>query len=506
MVWKGEDTVSTTTGKRAIVIGAGLGGISAASSLVSEGFQVDLIEKNAQIGGKLNLKQRDGYSFDLGPSILILPYLFERLFTQAGKRMEDYVAIEELDVHWRNWFEDGMVVDLTPDMKKMEQELAKFGPKASDGFYSFLDYSRKLWKFCEEAYFDRGADTMREVIRGYSLLEVAKRSDPFATMAKGVARHFKHQHLRDIFNFFIKYVGSSAYDAPAIYNLMAYSQFGYGLWYVTGGMYNLARGFNRLLQDQGVNIHLNTEVLEIKKNGKLVESVVCSDGETREADVIVSNMEVIPAYEKLLQEKGRMMERYEKKYEPSCSGLVIHLGVDKEYPQLAHHNFFFAKNQKKHWDSVYHKHQLPNDPTIYLVAPTRTDKTIAPEGHEIIKILPHIPHLQEPRFTMEDYEALKVRLYQKLERMGLHDLRKHIVVEDMLVPDDLERMYYSNKGSIYGVIADKKKNYGFRAPKRSERYKNLYFVGGSVNPGSGMPMVIYSGQMVRDKILKDMNE
>ena len=489
--------------KQVAVIGAGLGGISAAISLATEGYSVDLFEKNPQIGGKLNVMKTAGYSFDLGPSILILPHIFQRLFTRAGKRMEDYVAIEELKPHWRNFFEDGTVLDLHPDARIMERELAKLSPEASDGFFAYLDYSRRLWKFSEEAYFTRGADRLRDVIKGYCPLELLRRADPFHTMAQGVNRRVKDPHLRTILGFFIKYVGSSAKDAPAIYNLMAYSQFGYGLWYVTGGMYNLALGLGRLLQDVGVRLHLNAEVTGIKTQGGKAVGVTLNGGGDVPADIVVSNMEVIPAYKRLLREQGPMLPRYEKKFEPSCSGLVLHIGLDRQYPQLAHHNFVFARDQALHYEMVYRRKQLPDDPTIYLVAPTRTDKTLAPPGHEILKLLPHIPHIQDTPVPRAAYEALKEKLYLKLERIGLENLRQHIVFEDMLVPEDLQRMYYSNRGSIYGVVADWRKNLGFRAPKRSELYKNLYFVGGSVNPGGGMPMVVYSGQMVRDMVVQD---
>lgn len=489
-----------------VVVGAGLGGIAAAITLATEGYRVAVYEKNSHVGGKLNTRDIDGFTFDLGPSILILPHIFRRLWERAGRRMEDDVELVELAPHWRNWFTDNTQVDLHPDMRLMERELARFSPEDSDGWWAYMDYSRRVWKFAEEAYFDRHADTAWDIARGYGLTEINQRADFFtSSMADGVARYIKHWKLRYILNFFIKYVGSSAYDAPAVYNLLAYSQMGYGEWYVAGGMYNLGRGLHRLAETVGVELHLDTEVSAITRQGERVTGITLADGTAVSADRVVCNMEVIPAYKRLLDEPAtsRFMRKYEKKFEPSCSGLVVHLGLDKQYPQLAHHNFFFARDQKEHFDKVYRRYELPMDPTIYLVAPTRTDATIAPPGCEIIKLLPHIPHLQDPPFTQDDYLALKQALYTKLEAMGLHDLRKHIVVEDVLVPEDIERMYNSNKGSIYGVVASRKKNLGLRAPKRSEKYQRLYFVGGSVNPGSGMPMAVSSGQMVRDMILAD---
>lgn len=490
-----------TKGRNVVVVGAGLGGISAAATLAAEGYQVTLLEKNERIGGKLNVKLLDGFSFDLGPSIIILPHLFARLFERAGKRMEDYVTLQELPLQWRSFFEDGSTIDLHSDMRMMEKELEKLGEEAA-GYWDFVEYSRRLYKFAEVAYLERGSDTVREIIGGHGLREVLSGTDLFSTtMDKGVGRHIKHPHLRDMLNFFVKYVGSSAYAAPALLNLLPYSQLGYGLWYVQGGMYKLARAYQRLLEELGVTIRVNAEVVEIPREGELVRGVRLADGEVLGADVVVSNMEVIPAYQRLLGEgSSLMMKRYEYMYEPAASGLVVHLGVKHHYPQLEHHNFFFSADPKEFLDQIHRRKELPTDPTIYLVCPTRTDRSLAPEGHEIIKILPHIPYVQDKPYTAADYEALKQRVYDKLERMGLTDLRKHTVVEDVLTPDDIQRMYYSNRGAIYGVVADWKRNFALKAPKQSERYKNLFFVGGSVNPGGGTPMVVLSGQQAAKRV------
>ena len=378
------------------VIGAGLGGLSAAISLAAEGFKVSVFEKNDKAGGKLNVLRRQGFSFDLGPSILTMPQIFQTLFEQAGRRMEDYAAIEEIKPHWRNFFEDGTVIDLTPDVRDMERELQKLPPDESDGFFEFLEYSRKLTKITEEGYFAKGLDTFWELINFYGPLRSLLRFDVWRNLDQGVRRFVKNPKLIDILNYFIKYVGSSPYDAPALLNLLPYIQFGYGLWYVKGGMYNLALGLERLLGELGGELHYGVRVSRIETEGSRATGLVLSDGRRVQADLIVSNMEVIPAYTDLLKEGSSFLKRYEK-FEPSCSGLVLHLGVNQTYPQLAHHNFFYSQDARKHFDSVFHKRELSHDPTIYLVAPVKTDPSLAPPGCEIIKVLPHIPHIRDVR-------------------------------------------------------------------------------------------------------------
>jgi diapolycopene oxygenase len=203
-----------------------------------------------------------------------------------------------------------------------------------------------------------------------------------------------------------------------------------------------------------------------------------------------------------LEEDESLVRAMEKRLEPACSGVVIDVGLDCQYPQLAHHNFFFSGDQRQHFEDVFRRKRLPSDPTIYLVAASRTDPTVAPAGCDCLKILPHVPHLTENPPSLEEYRQFKDRVLDKLERMGLKDLRRHTVYEHFWTPYDIQKQYLSNRGSIYGVVTDRFKNLAFKAPKQSTRYPNLFFVGGSVNPGGGMPMVVLCGQKVCDKIVE----
>ena len=501
--------MNTEKGKRVVVIGAGLGGMTAAILLAQAGFQVDLLEKNGNIGGKLNLHQEAGFSFDLGPSIFTLPQIFRPVFEGDGKRLEDYITLQRVDPQWRNFFEDGRVIDLWEDPAKMRQELTSLGSEAISDYQNFLEYSRLQYAIVERGYFAQGLDTFWQFVRFYGI-RGGRGLDYTGTMAAGIAKRIRNPYLRDIFEYFIKYVGSSAYDAPGFMNLMPNIQLEFGLWYVSGGLYELARAFEKRLHETGVRLHLNQRVVNIDKSGNRVTGVQSISGQgeqlTYPADYIVSNMEVIPAHEQLLKEPPRVMKKLAR-FEPACSGIILHLGLDRVYPQLAHHNFFFSGNQKAHFNRVFREKLLPDDPTIYLVAPTRTDPSQAPAGCDNIKILPHIPYLNDKHpYTREDCVALKERCLDKLERMGLTDLRKHIVVEDFWTPFDIEQRYLSNRGSIYGVVSDMRRNFAFKAPKRSSRYSNLFFAGGSVNPGGGMPMVTLCGQHVARLVIEQSKE
>jgi len=401
--------------------------------------------------------------------------------------------------HWRNFFEDGQVVDLYPEPDRMAEEARKVGEDPAC-VQRFLKYSADLYDLVNAGYFEQGLDTSREFGRFYGLWKFLD-FDLFRTMHGGVKRFLKTRHMQDIFDYFIKYVGSSAYHAPALLNCLPTIQYRYDLWYVDGGLYGIALGLGRLMDELGIVVRLGSEVTEVRKAGDKVQGIVTRDGQFHAADIVVSNMEVIPAYDKLLREEPSFLRKLAK-FEPTCSGLVLELGLDCQYPQLAHHNFFFSGNQREHFHTVFRKHQLPPDPTIYLVAASRTDPTVAPPGCDCLKILPHIPYIDDERpLGRDDYLAFKERVVDKLERMGLRDLRKHVVFEHCWTPLDIREQYYSNKGSIYGVVNDRVRNLAFKAPKQSTKYPNLFFVGGSVNPGGGMPMVILCGQNVAKKIV-----
>ena len=414
---------------RVTVIGAGLGGISAAISLKAAGYDVEVFEKNSQIGGKLNVMEKDGFTFDLGPSIFTLPQFFQDLFERAGKKMDDYVQLDAVTPHWRNLFENKPTIDLYQEEDLMRRELDKLpgDPEAHwREFKAFLTYGREQYDIVNDGYFDKGLDNLWEFISYYKLKLLGGKIDYKNTMSESIHQRLSDPQLRMIFEYFIKYVGSSAMDSPGYMNLMPMIQFDYGLWYVRGGMYNLAKGLGKLMEEMGIPIHLNADVEAIEKSGKRVTGIRMTDGTVHASDIIVSNMEVIPAYKKLLNEPISFTRKLEK-FAPACSGIVLHIGTDKIFPQLAHHNFFYSEDQHKHFDTVFHKKQLPQDPTLYVVAPTRTDPSKAPEGCDNIKILPHIPPLEEGSdITHEDYVALKDRCIDKMERCGLTGLaREH---------------------------------------------------------------------------------
>ncbi|WP_430610721.1 phytoene desaturase family protein [Enterococcus sp. DIV0876] len=484
-----------------VVIGGGLGGLSAAVSLRQEGYQVTVVEKNQHLGGKVNRLESAGFGFDLGPSILTMPQIFEALFTKSHRQMKDYVAIRRLPLEWRSFFPDGTKIDLYGDLSRMARENPVLKAKDMEEYRTFLAYAKEIYDLTAEGYFAEGFDQTKDVLRHHGIIKALKGFDYFSTMQEAIDQRVSNPKLQEMLGYFSKYVGSSPYDAPAVLNMMSYMQHTQGIWYVPGGMHRLAEGIVQLAEEIGVTFITGQQVTKLDTQDQRITRAHLADGCTLTADIFVSNMEVIPAYQQLLTEE--ISPKAEKKFEPASSGFVLHLGVKADYPQLAHHNFFFSGAAQKNFDQNFHDHQLPEDPTIYLVNVNKTDPSQTKPGHENIKILPHIPYLQDTPFTEVQYTAFRKRILEKLERMGLTDLQKNIVFEDRWTPADIEANYLSHRGAIYGTVSDRKRNHGFKHPKHSERYGNLYFVGGTVNPGAGMPMVTLSGQQVSRMIAQN---
>ncbi|SDJ68835.1 phytoene desaturase family protein [Salimicrobium halophilum] len=486
--------------QKAVVVGAGLGGMSTAIRLKADGYDVTLLEKNENIGGKLNQRSGKGFTFDTGPSILTMPWVLEQLFESVHRDIHDYITIERVEPQWRTFFEDGKQVDVTSDLPTMLEEMSKVTEHPNSSLTSFLSYSQDMYELCMKSFYKYSIADLSDLKKHHTFKELMQ-MDPLKTVAKSTHEHFNNKHLEQLFNFLVMYVGSNPYSSPAILNQLAYVQLGLGIHYVKGGMYKIAEAMGKVMEELKVDVQLETPVSHLVTDGKRVTGVETDRGPIA-ADLVVSNLEAIPTYRYLDGSKKGKKEakQLEKKFEPTVSGLVLLLGTDKKFDQLDHHNFFFSEDPEKEFNEIFDKGRPADDPTVYIGVSSRSDDTQAPEGKDNLFVLTHVPPLKNKKRKDWDWESYRKTVLEKLERMGLDGLEDSIEFEYQFAPEDLESLYGANGGSIYGIAADKKSNGGFKVPAQSAVYDNLYFAGGSTHPGGGVPMVTLSGQLTADLI------
>lgn len=491
------------------VVGGGLAGCAAAVRLAHAGHAVTLFEKNAHLGGKMNVWEAGGYYFDMGPTIITKPDVLDRLFSDVGKRREDYLDLVSLDPQWRAFFADGSRFDLYTSLQDMIAELQRFAPAEISNYLQFLAYSQKMNDVSDRWFYWKPYGSIMDMARANPMniqsLGIAMNMDPLSTLHQAVRKHFKDPRLAQLFEHFVQYVGSSPFVAPAILCLIAWVQLALGCWYPIGGTGEIARALTRLCDELGVDVQLNTPIDRIETASGSVRGIVAKNGSLEPFDVVVANSDIVRTLEQTLTgvDTKTYASKHEKQLEPACSGIVLYLGCNKTWPQLKHHDFYFSKDSDEEFRDLYERKVPHEDPTCYLAVPSLTDPQVAPPGCTALYVLVHCPYLTDAF----DWEKEKVRyrdvIINKLERGGLTGLRDSIQVSRTITPRDLEQMYWVNRGAIYGVVTQRGLNSAFKTSNRSDLIKGLYWAGGSVNPGPGVPMVLMSGQIAANCVLED---
>lgn len=496
--------VRESVGKRVVVVGGGLAGLAAAVELQGRGAEVTIVEANAHLGGKMNVLSERGYSFDMGPTILTLPEVLCGIIRRAGRHVPDLIDLVRLDPQWRCHFEDGVAIDLRENVDDMRAELAAKlpGTDAGAGWQSLIGYSRRMNRLSRSVFFYKDVGGIGDVMRQSPAMDKKVMSDALAmrlhsTVGATIQKHVREPHVRQIAEHFLQYVGSSPFLAPAILTMIASAQVDQGCWYAMGGTRSVARALARLTEELGVETITGARVERIVTEGGRATGVRLADGRTITADAVVSNCDVQRTYRDLVGTPQGQSEQRKvgSRFTPACSGVVLYLGLDRQYEHLSHHNFIFSRDSHAEFGDIYDRGIPARDPTLYIAAPSRSDPDQAPPGCEALYILVHTPYLRKghewntPGGMLEKYRPV---IMQKLARFGMGDIERHIVVERSLTPTGIERMYNAEGGAIYGLASHGRLAGGFK-PRNSSKVPGLFVAGGSANPGPGVPMVLMSG-------------
>jgi phytoene desaturase len=481
---------------RAIVVGAGLGGLSAAIRLAAQGWKVTVFDKNEEPGGRMSTVSEGGFTWDVGPTLIMMPEVLRELFDAAGRRIEDYLDLRRVDPYYRVAFESGRHLDLTGNLPQMVANVEALEPGAGQHYLNFLADAQRLARSTRAEIVERTFNGLGDLAKPGVLASLLL-ARPFATVASEVARQFASPELRQAFSFQTLYLGTRPDQTPAAYVMIPFVEAALGVWYPRGGVHQIARAEARLAAELGVDIRLGTPVRQITTSGRRATGVMLDGGRTEAADVVVANAEWGYTQRELLARGERVEGR-----DYGCSGMLF-LAAVRGPVEGPHHTFILSSDFEGNLADIFERRCLPEEPSIYLSRPTATDPSLAPSGTELLYILVPCPTRESGIDWRAEMPGFRKKVLDRLSRVGLDNLDERILAETVLTPEDFGARYNLSDGSAFGLAATLLQSGPFRPTIRSRRYRNLYHVGASSHPGGGVPIVTVSGRMAADAIRED---
>lgn len=485
--------------KHIIVIGAGLGGLAAAARLAHMGFKVTVLEQQSAVGGKLQRIERKGYSFDRGPSTITMRFAFEHLFASCGKRMENYVQFQELVPRTRNYFFDGHQLDLSSDIAHMQEQMAAYSVHDAMNYPKFHQEAQELYRLSMK-YFLNGRLTMRKKLSP-ALWSAMLRIKPWHKLQHMLLHYFNHSNSLQMFGRYATYIGSSPYTTPSVFAMLSHVESDLGVYSIQGGTYSLVSAVQQLALEGGANIMTNTRVRQVRvRNGSVIG--VETDNGDLEADQVIVNADFLSAYSKLIPNDDQSFRYHQRlpDIEPSLSGFSMLLGVRHRYERLLHHTVLFSEDYKREFDDIFRQKRMPNDPTLYICYSGASEPSMAPDGASNLFVLANAPYLSsEWSWTRGVTEAYGERIKNKLESFGF-EIDRYLEVCEFYTPQDIAIQTSAFRGAIYGMSSNRMRQAFFRPDNRDRRIDGLWYIGGSVHPGGGTPLVTMSGQWIAEEI------
>ena len=485
----------------AIVIGAGIGGIATAARLARNGYRVTVLEKNETPGGRTNQIVQEGHRFDIGPTLFLMPEVWEETFAALGEKMSDHLDLRRIDPTYKVHFKDGLQLELTSNIGQMQSQLEAVEKSAFTGFLNYIAEGAKHYKLSLDKFVGRNFFSIFDYFSPKNLPLIFKLK-ALDKHYRNTGRFFKDERLKAAFTFQNMYLGLSPYDAPATYSLLQYTELAEGVWYPMGGMYASIQALVKIAEKLGVKFIYNAPVTKLNVEGMQVISVELENGQTLEADIIVGNADLPYIYKELLPDPVEAKKLDEKLY--TCSTIMFYWGVDKQYPQIAHHNVFLGGDYRASFDQIFKDHDLPDEPSFYVHAPSRTDPAAAPEGQDTLYVLIPVGHLDaaSKQDWGERIRRARQTVFERLSKeMGITDLESHIKFETVYQPEVWKERFNLEKGAAFGLSHNFWQVGYLRPQNRHKKYKNLYFAGASTHPGTGLPIVLLSAKLTTERIL-----
>jgi phytoene desaturase len=491
--------------KSIIVIGAGVGGITAAIHLAHFGWHVTVFEKNPRAGGRCNRFSRDGHHFDTGPTLLIMPLIYEQEFTALGASLHEMLDLQRVDPTYHLIFDDGHHLALTSDMHSMQQQLEAIEPRSFPGFLRYMEEGQRHYQLGIEKLVNRDFRTASDFFQP-SNLPLLFQMKPLINHYQNMSAYFDDPRLKAAFTFQDVYMGLSPFEAPATFSMMPYTELVHGVWSPKGGMYSIVEALMELAHAAGVEFQFGASVDRIEVKGNQARGIVLTDGRYIEGDVILANADLPYVYKYMLPRDGQVKQLEHKRF--SCSVISFFWGVDQAYPQLNPHTLFLAKDYRENFESIIQDLDLPVNPCLYVHAPARLDPSMAPEGQDTLIAIVPVGHLsdKEPQHWVEIRDCARQHVFRRLRTLGISDLEAHLKFEVNYTPLSWLKRYNLMKGSTHGLCHNMMQLAYFRPHNRHSRYRNLYFVGASTHPGTGIPTAMVSGRLAAQRIIDEQQD
>lgn len=488
-----------------VVIGAGIGGLSAAIRLAARGQHVVIYEQSGQVGGKMGEVMADGFRWDTGPSVITMRHVFEDLFNQTGRRLENYLTLLPVEPLTRYFFEDGTVFDASRDLAKTVEQIAAMDERDVEGYLAYLAYAARIHRITGEKFIYGEPPSLWKLAR--TPFRDIPAVDPLRTMDGAIRSFVRSPKLRQFLGRFATYVGASPYLAPATLNVIAHVELTGGVWYPRGGIYAIARALRLVAEEIGVEFHLNAPVRSILVNEGRAAGVELADASRRAARAVIANVDVATVYQRLLPQTPAWETRLGRltRVEPSCSGFILMLGIEGADDRLVHHNILFSSDYRHEFDDIFKRGVPPADPTVYIAITSKTDPEHAPNGCENWFVLVNAPPLGAAFDWSKEADRYRAVVLERIAASGF-DVRGRIRVEKRMTPLDLERQTGARRGALYGAGSNDRFSALRRPHNRDSMIRGLYFAGGTAHPGGGVPMVMLSGRSAAALLLQDMSE
>lgn len=485
----------------AVVIGSGFGGLAAAIRLGARGFRVTVLEKLDAAGGRAYVFRQDGFTFDAGPTIVTAPFLFEELWTLAGRRMADDVELRALAPSYRIRFDDGESFDCFGDLERMRAAVARFAPDELAGFDGFMRASADIYAVAFERLGHVPFSSWRDMAR---VVPALVRLQSYRTLHGLVARFVKHPKMRFILSFHPLFLGGNPFTATSIYGLIAFLEQRWGVHFAMGGTGRLVEGLTGLIASQGNTIRYGAEVSQITLNGRMATGVGLTTGETVAADIVVSDADSAWTYRYLLpaHARRRWTDRRIERSRYSMSLFVWYFGTRRQYPDVPHHTILVGPRYRQLLEDIFERKVLADDFSLYLHRPTATDPSLAPPGGDSFYVLSPVPHLGSGIDWQLRAEIYRTAIARQLQQTLLPELDQNVVTSRLMTPQDFQDRLLSFRGAAFGLEPILSQSAWFRPHNRSEDIERLYLVGAGTHPGAGLPGVLSSARIL-DTVVPD---